>query len=150
MTQAILRALQPGDLPALAPIDDAFVARVGVAAMAERAVLTYYARSGHAFVRERAGEVTGFVLAHAVWDGAHPVVRVARVAARDDDPETVVALIDGVVKSAYDAGVYRLVAEVPEIDRVTQEALRGVSFAPSPTLRFERRLGSGVLAGSRS
>lgn len=150
MTQALLRPLQPGDLQALAPIDDAFAARVGAAAMAERSVLTYYARSGHAFVLERAGEVTGFVLAHAVWDGAHPVVRVARVAARDDDPDTVAALIDGVVKSAYDAGVYRLVAEVTETDRVTQQALRGVSFAATPTLRFERRLGSGALAGGRS
>ncbi len=136
------RPVESRDLAALQSIDASYASRLGLPPLIERAVLAFYARSGHAFVRDRDGELLGFVLAHAVWDGGRPTVRLARLAAADDAPDVLRGLLEAVVKSAYDAGVYDVVADAPADDAAAAAALRGASFEPRPMVRFERVLGS--------
>jgi hypothetical protein len=80
-------------------------------------------------------------LAHAVWDGARPTVTIARTAVADGASEACRALLEAVVKSAYDAAVYHLVANVPLSDRATAEVLEE-TWRERPMRRFERQLGS--------
>jgi hypothetical protein len=136
------RQVELADAEAIAALDSRYAARRGVAAIAERAVVSYYSRSGHAFVRDADGDVLGFVLAHAVWDGGRPVVRLSRLVAEGDAPQVLRGLLDAFVKSAYDAGAYDLVAELPVGDEAGLAALREVSFAPREVVQLERTLGT--------
>jgi hypothetical protein len=136
------RAIELADVDAVTELDGGYAERRGVPPMVERAVVSFYARSGHSFVRDTDGLVDGFVLAHAVWDGARPTVRLARLVARDDASETLRGLLDAFVKSAYDAGVYDLVAELPSGDEAGRAALRDGTFSPRDVASFERVLGS--------
>lgn len=138
---APLRPVEVDDLEGLAPLDAAYAAAHGLAPAVTRAALAFYARSGHAFVLGPAAAPRGFVLAHAVWDGARPTVAVARLVADGGDPTVLAALLEAVVKSAYDAAVYDVVAEVPAGDAAATTAL-GAPWSERPVRRFERVLGS--------
>lgn len=135
-----LRPLDVDDLDALVPLDAAYADRHGVPAAVSRASLAYYARAGHAFVAGTPTVVRGFVLAHAVWDGARATLQVARLVAPDDDAVRH-ALVEAVVKSAYDAAVYDLGVDLPASDAAGAAALGG-AWTERPVRRFERVLGS--------
>lgn len=153
-----VRPLQVGDLDALEALDLAYAAALGAERAVSRASVHYYQRSGHSFVAERPspGEAApvalGFALAHPSWSGAHAVVRLERLgvagAPPDEAAEAATALAAAVVKSAYDAGVYRLEANVPAADAVARTALSATLFVPDAAVSYLRRLGSGALSGA--
>jgi len=142
-----LRPVAVDDLAALAPLDAAYAREMGVEPAVEAASLGFFARTGHAFVAEAGGRPQGVVLAQAVWDGVRPTVRVARLIG---SPEARRALAEAVVKSAYDAAVYDLAAEVPAADEALAALLAAGSWHERPTRRFERALGSRANPGSRA
>lgn len=134
-----LRAVEIDDLEALTPLDTAYAMRTGVPSQLSRGALAFYARSGHAFVAEQGGRAVGFCLAQAVWSGERPVVQLARLVA---DGEALPALAEALVKSAYDAGVYDLSAELPPSDHKAAETLLAKRWQERPIRRFDRVLGS--------
>lgn len=137
------RALSADDVEVLAPIDRAYAERYGLEPVATPGSLSFYARSGHAFVAVREDEVTGFVLAHAVWDGFRPVVQASRVAVADsEDAASRAALLAALTKSAYDAAVYDLLILQPGRDEAGKRALLEQRYQPSDTAVFRRALGS--------
>lgn len=140
----MLRPVTVDDLDPLAAIDAGYARDHGADPVVTAASLAYYARSGHAFVAQRGAEVVGGVLAHAVWDGERPTVRVARLVGEEGARG---ALLEAVVKSAYDSAVYDLVAEVPAADADLAGLLRD-GWRERPVRRFERALGSRA-AGER-
>ncbi len=144
---AALRPVEVDDLDALALLDAAYAATHGLALAVVRASLAFYARSGHAFVAGPPGAPLGFVFAHAVWDGARPTVTVARVVAVDDDAGVLHALVEAVVKSAYDAAVYDLVIDLPAGDAAARAAL-DAPWIEQPVRRFERVLGARAASAS--
>jgi hypothetical protein len=143
-----VRPLDIDDLASVTVLDRSYAERHACAPVADVAALRHYARGGHAFVAQRGDETRGAVLAHAVWDGARPAVRVVRLVARDDAYDVVDRLVGAVVKSAYDAAVYDLVIELPASDSVGREAVEANAFGAAPVLRFERVLGSRSADGS--
>jgi len=144
----VIRPIDTDDLDAALDIERTYAAAHAVAPAVDAAALRHYGRSGHAFVAIEADTTLGLVLAHAVWDGARPVVRVSRLVARADDADVLARLMEAVVKSAYDAAVYDLVAEVPDGDQAGQRAVEGASFTARPIRRFERVLGSRAAAAA--
>ncbi len=143
-----VRPLDIDDLASVTDLDQAYVARNACARVAEVAAIRHYARGGHAFVAQREGETCGVVLAHTVWDGARPSVRVVRLIAHGDAFEVLDRLMGAVVKSAYDAAVYDLAVELPESDAAGRGAVEANAFGVAPVLRFERVLGSRAAQGS--
>ena len=141
----LLRPLEVDDLAALEPLDAAYAARHGVAPAVAAAALAFYARSGHALLAEADGRVVGLALAQAVWDGVRPTVRLVRLAG---EPRARRALAEAVVKSAYDAAVYDLVAEVPDDDVDLAVLLAGVGWTERPLRSFARTLGSRATRGA--
>jgi hypothetical protein len=138
-----VRPLVVDDLEALAPIDRAAAARVSSEPLLTAAGMAFYARTGHAFVAEAEEGPRGFCLAQAIWDGRRPTLRLAALAVADAaDGEARAALLEAATKSAYDAAVYDLVAEVPEDDAATGELLRREGWRPEPVRPFRRTLGS--------
>lgn len=138
-----VRPIDVDDLAALAPIDAAAAARAGRETAVTRGSLSFYARSGHAFVAEDATGVRGFALAQAVWDGRRPTVRLQALAVADDgDRDARASLLEAVTKSAYDAAVYDLVATVPEGDPDALRLLADEGWRPEPVRAFRRTLGS--------
>lgn len=149
----LVRPLEPNDLDALTPLDEAYAAAVGAEAHVNRGSLHFFGRSGHSFVAESAdGSPLGFVLAHSTWTGGLPALRLERLVAApgDDAADTAAALAEAVVKSAYDAGVYRLNAEVPTVDDVGLTALTRAGFVQRDVVAFGRRLGSAGTSGTRA
>jgi hypothetical protein len=136
----LLRSVEVDDLAGLEALDGAYAARHGLAPVVGAASLAFYARSGHAFVATDGGAAVGFALAQAVWDGARPTVRLVRLAAAA--PAAGPALAEAVVKSAYDAAVYDLVADVPASDVALADLLAAAGWGERPVRRFERVLGS--------
>lgn len=133
-----VRPLDVSDVDALGAFADAAPGRGAVA---------FYARTGHAFVAEDDAGIAGFALAAAVWDGERPTVRLARLALRahaeaDDADGVRAALLEAVTKSAYDAAVYDLVAEIPEGDAATAAWLVAADWTVRPVTTFVRTLGS--------
>lgn len=139
----LVRPLEVDDRSRLDPIDTDYARRHGEEPTLTVGSATFYARTGHAFVAEEADRARGFVLAQPVWDGARATLRVARLAVADGDAEARRALLEAVVKSAYDAAVYRLVAEVPREDEAAGRAFLDGAWRPAPRRAFELRLGSG-------
>ncbi len=138
-----VRPVSADDLEALAPLDRAHAAKLGLEPAVTRGSLHFFARSGHSFVAEDGtGEPLGFALAHSTWTGDDPGLRLERLVGA---PEAARALAEAVVKSAYDAGVYRLLAELPEGDDVGEGALEAAGFAARPARTYARRLGSGAI-----
>lgn len=131
-----IRPLDVSDLEALGGFGDGAPGRGAVA---------FYARTGHAFVAEDDGGTAGFALAAAVWDGERPTVRLARLALRaggEGGDGVRAALLEAVTKSAYDAAVYDLVAEIPEGDAATAAWLVAADWTVRPVTTFVRTLGS--------
>ncbi len=148
------RPLTPDDEDVLAPLDAAYARRFGLEPLVSRASLSFYVRSGHAFVAVRAGREVGFAFAQAVWNGARPTVYLNRlaVADSDEDPSDAnadegdldarLALVEAVTKSAYDAAVYDLQALLPAGDALGRRALGEKSYSLKDYVIFERVLGS--------
>lgn len=137
------RPLSPEDGPLLSAIDDAAAERGGQGPLLNAGSLSFYARSGHAFVAIRDGEPCGFALAQAVWDGHRPTVRLRPLAvaeAADDAARD--ALLEAVTKSAYDAAVYDLLADADEGDAHLRSRLTRADWRPEPVRTFRRTLGS--------
>lgn len=142
-----LRPVAVDDLAELQPLDAAYAREMGVEPAVESASLGFFARTGHAFVAEAGGRLLGVVLAQAVWDGVRPTVRVSRLVGALEARR---ALAEAVVKSAYDAAVYDLAAEVPAADEALAALLSAAHWSERPTRRFERVLGSRANPGSRA
>lgn len=138
------RPLSPDDQEALELLDATYAAHFGLEAIATRSSVSFYVRTGHAFIAVRDGEPVGFVLAQAVWNGTRPTVYVNRLVAELTDTEAREALLEAVTKSAYDAAVYDLQVQVPEADDGAAQALAVKRYA----LRAERVYGR--VLGSRS
>lgn len=138
------RPLSPDDQEVLEPLDVAYAGHFGLEPVVTRSSVSFYVRSGHAFVAVRRGETVGFVLAQAVWNGTRPTVYVNRLAVANlADTEAREALLEAVTKSAYDAAVYDLQVQVPKADDGAAQALGVKSY----TLRAERVYGR--VLGSR-
>lgn len=144
-----VRPTSEADAEALGTIDAAYAARHGLERAVSVGALRFFGRTEHSFTAElveapnAAPRPIGFVLAQAIWSGERPLVLVTRLAA--DEGATnggASALLKALVKSAYDAGVYDLLARVPADDTATAEALRGESFAADEQSSFVRVLGS--------
>lgn len=148
----LVRPIEPDDFTALAPLDAAYASRFALEEDVTEGSVSFFARSGHAFVAEGADGPVGFALAQAVWDGARPTLRLGRLALRPDAgsadarAEVREALLEAVTKSAYDAAVYRLVAEIPHADAESCEALRRHAWHERPLRAFGRQLGAGGAA----
>lgn len=137
---ALTRPLEDDDLDGVQRLDEPYAARFGLDPLVDRATLAYYRRSGHAFVHDDGGTLRGFVMAHAVWDGGRPVVRVGRMVGADEP--ALGAVLEALVRSAYDAAVYDLVAEVPPEDALGRDALERRAFESRPSVTYARTLGS--------
>ncbi len=142
------RPLTPDDEDVLAPVDAAYARRFELEPLVSRASLSFYVRSGHAFVAVRSGREVGFAFAQAVWNGARPTVYLNRLAVMDpddaslEDLDACLALVEAVTKSAYDAAVYDLQALLPAGDALGRRALTEKSYGLKDYVIFERILGS--------
>lgn len=137
------RPLTVEDGEALREVDQLYALRYGLEPALTRGSLSFYARSGHAFVAERDGEPCGFVLAQAVWNGTRPTVMATRLAVlADEDDEARAALIEALTKSAYDAAVYDLQVQLSALDTRTAAALRTKLYQDLPIHLYGRVLGS--------
>ena len=139
---ARVRPLAVEDLAALAPLDAAYAARVAAEPRLTLASANFHARSGHSFVLERERRPTGFVLAHAVWNGDRASVRATRLATAEGDAAGRAALTETLTKSAYDAAVYDLEVEVPDEDEALRASLDAAEYRPAPSTLYRRTLGS--------
>lgn len=137
------RPLSADDQELLGPNDAAYAARFGLEPVLSRSSVSFYVRTGHAFVAVRGGEAVGFALAQAVWNGIRPTVYLNRLAVPDmDDVGAREALLEAVTKSAYDAAVYDLEVQVPEADGGAAGALAAKQYALTPARVYRRVLGS--------
>ena len=137
------RPLTPEDDELLEPIDVSYAKTLGLEPIVSKASISFYARSGHAFVAITEGEASGFVLAHAVWNGARPVVQVSRLAVmNENDTEAREALLEAVTKSAYDAAVYDIHVYAPALDKGASTALETKDYTSVPITVWQRILGS--------
>jgi len=138
-----VRPLEPDDLESVQAVDAASAHATGRPPVATRGALSFYARTGHAFVAEDDGGVRGFALAQAVWDGTRPTVRLRTLAvARPSDAEARAALLEAVTKSGYDAAVYDLICELPEDDADARNLLDDAGWSLEPVRLYGRTLGS--------
>lgn len=135
-----VRSVESSDGALLKALDAAHRERHGVAAGVAVGSASFHSRTGHSFIAEDGGEAVGFILASAIWTGGLPTVRVERLAGAE--PSVLKALVDAVVKSAYDAGVYDLLAELPEGDAAGRQALGETMFSRAPSVVYVRTLGS--------
>ncbi len=137
------RPLTQDDEEMLAELDKGYAEKVKLEPILSRGSLHFYIRTGHSFVSVKAGEVTGFVLAQAVWNGTRPTLHVSRLAVADlADTESRLALLEAVTKSAYDAAVYDLQVQHPSADEQGLSALAEKQYVEKPLRIFERVLGS--------
>lgn len=142
-TLTFARPLSPDDQDALEPLDASYAEHFGLEPVLTKSSVSFYVRTGHAFVAERGGETVGFVLAQAVWNGTRPTVYVNRLSVPDvTDSGAREALLEAVTKSAYDAAVYDLQVQVPEADDGAARALSAKSYALTPERVYGRVLGS--------
>lgn len=148
------RPLTPDDREALEPLDRDYAAAYGLGSVVTKSSVSFYVRSGHAFVAVRDAETVGFVFAQAVWNGTRPTVYVNRLAvtgaADAGNNEVREALLEAVTKSAYDAAVYDLQVQVPEADGGAAGALTAKSYTLTTERVYTRVLGSrglGVASG---
>jgi len=142
-----IRPLELDDLAQLLPLDADYAAAHAAPGLVNPAALRFFARTGHAFVAEQGDAVRGFALAQALWDGVHPTLWLMRLVGADVDARA--ALAEALVKSAYDAAVYHLRADLPPTDAPLQTTLRASGWQPQPLAHFVRTLGSraGATAG---
>ena len=140
---AFARPLEPDDLDTLEAIDKVYATRCELEPLLSAASVSFYTRSGHAFVATSGGHTTGFVLAHAVWDGNRPAVQVNRLAVKNpEDAASRQALLEAVTKSAYDAAVYDIRIHHPKADHAAATDLEAKDYRLLPTELYGRTLGS--------
>lgn len=135
--------LSSDDQETLEPLDASYAQQFGLEPIVSRSSVSFYVRTGHAFVAVRDGQTVGFVLAQAVWNGTRPTVYVNRL--NVPDPEDIgarEALLEAVTKSAYDAAVYDLQVQVPKADSGAAQALMVKDYALRPEHVYRRVLGS--------
>lgn len=142
------------DLAALTRIDADYADLHGLEPVITAGALRFFGRTEHSFVAERGRDSTdgpvGFVLAQAIWSGDRPQVLVARLATAGMGQEATSALIKALVKSAYDSGVYDLLARVPSADGQLRALLTSEDFFQDDLVPYVRILGSrGVEAAAR-
>lgn len=140
MSPTFARPLTPEDQDVLEALAAPYAERYGLDPLLSKSSVSFYVRTGHAFVALRSGEVVGFVLAQAVWNGTRPTVYVNRLVA--PELETGEALLEAVTKSAYDAAVYDLQVQVPEGDEAAIGALAAKTYSLLPERLYRRVLGS--------
>ncbi len=153
MSGVHVRPLGVSDLWELTRLEAAQAGSAADAPYVNRGSLHYFGRSGHSFVAEGDdGSPVGFVLAHSTWQGAEPGLRLERLvtAAGPRAQAVASALAEAVVKSAYDAGVYRLSAESRSGDELVRDALEGAGFTLQDVVTYSRRLGSAGAQVGRS
>ena len=137
------RPLSPDDEDMLGPLDTSYAQQFGLEPIVSKSSVSFYVRTGHAFVAVRDAKAVGFVLAQAVWNGTRPTVYVNRLSVENpDDAEAREALLEAVTKSAYDAAVYDLQVQVPEADAGAAQALAVKEYALRPEQVYGRVLGS--------
>ena len=136
----VVRAVTTSDLDQLQQLDAEYSRALGLEPLVDSGVVSFYERSGHSFVLEDDGTLQGFLLAQAVWNGRRPEVQLRRLVARDDGGRS--ALLEAVVKSAYDAGVYDLLALLPGENGEMIRALEKLQFSPGGVSVYELTLGS--------
>ena len=141
------RSLSPDDQDLLGPLDTAYAREFGLEPVLTKSSVSFYVRTGHAFVAVRGGQAAGFVLAQAVWNGTRPTVYVNRLSVPkteniEADTEARAALLEAVTKSAYDAAVYDLQVQVPDADDGAALALAAKDYALRPEHLYGRVLGS--------
>lgn len=141
----LVRPLTAEDLDVLLPLDRSYSQETGCEETVTAASLSFYERSGHSFLLEEEGEVAGFLLGQAVWDGRRPTVSVRRSVARSERGRK--ALLEAVTKSSYDAGVYDIVVEQPADDTEGESALSACGYSPLRTRLYARVLGSRSRTG---
>lgn len=138
-----VRPLESNDLEHLSALLSNAAERAGEESLLTRGAVSFYSRSGHAFVVEDDAGVRGFALAQAVWNGVRPTVRLQTVRVADEGDDTArAALLEAVTKSAYDAAVYDLVATVPEQDDRLNALLEVHGWSSEPVRAWRRTLGS--------
>lgn len=142
-----VRPLDPDDVERVQAVDAAAAVATERPPVATRGAVSFYARTGHAFVAEDDDRVRGFALAQAVWDGSRPTVRLRTLAVADpSDAEARAALLEAVTKSGYDAAVYDLICELPEGDDDARALLHAAGWKLEPVRLYGRTLGSGGAA----
>jgi len=102
--------------------------------------LRFFARTGHSFLAEEGEEPLGFALAQAVWQGEATTVLITRIEGKTR--EALEGLLQAVVKSAYDAGVYEVALHLDPARKELEEALKAQGFAVGPLVLAVRVLGS--------
>lgn len=138
-----VRPPEEADLEALTVIDSEYAARHGLECTVTAGTLRFFGRTEHSFVAQQSGpgsHVLGFVFAQAVWTGDRPQVFVTRIAAAGGHATQ--ALLKALVKSAYDCGVYDLIARVPDADVQVRALLQEEFFLPDKLATYVRVLGS--------
>ena len=142
----VVRPLGAEDEYALIPIDVSYSVTHLVEPMVGRTQLSFYSRAGHSFIAEERGVISGFVLGHAIWDGSRPSVRIRRVVSSENQSHIRAALLDAVVKSAYDSGVYDIELEFVSSDEALRAVLEEKGFELKPIRLYNRRLGSQAMS----
>lgn len=107
--------------------------------------LRFFSRTGHSFVALEAQNIQGYVLAQAVWQGERVTVLITRLVA--SEAAVYQQLLEGVVKSAYDAGVYEVALHLIPPNPPLQEALASTGFTLGPAVLASRRLGKAGTEG---
>lgn len=137
-----VRPLTVEDGELLHEVDQQDARRYGLEPALTRGSLSFYARTGHAFVALRGDRPRGFVLAQAVWNGTRPTVVASRLAVLADDDEARAALVAALTKSAYDAAVYDLQVQLSRLDERTAQVLLSQQYRDLPLSLYGRALGS--------
>jgi hypothetical protein len=137
------RPINQDDEELLVGIDQSFSQAIGLEPFLSRSSLHFYIRTGHSFVSIQGEKATGFVLAQAIWNGTRPVVYVNRLAVLElADQDSREALLEAVIKSAYDAAVYDIWVQHPQQDTSGLQALEKKLYKLKEIQMFERLLGS--------
>ncbi len=143
MSRKILtRLLTVDDLEYLKVIDKSYTDKYGLEPIVSLRSLNFYSRSGHSFASLDNDRYSGFIFAHAIWNGAKAVLQVSRLAISEDDEALTKALIEAVVKSAYDAAVYDLQVIQPSKDDKGLSAFLEKEFQINEITFLSRKLGS--------
>ena len=141
------RPLSPDDEDILGSLDTAYAQQYSLEPVVSKSSVSFYVRTGHAFVAIRNARAVGFVFAQAVWNGTRPTVYVNRLSVpgtedKKGDTEARGALLEAVTKSAYDAAVYDLQIQVPEADHGAAQALTTKDYSLRSERVYGRVLGS--------
>lgn len=143
MTGKILaKYLSIEDLDGLKLIDKDYSDKYGLEPVVSQRSLNFYSRSGHSFASLDSSRYSGFIFAHAIWNGAKAVMQVSRLVVEENNTVVAKALIEAVVKSAYDAAVYDLQVIQPNKDDLGLNAFLEKEFQIDEMTFLTRRLGS--------